>query len=464
MAQIRFGVSARDITPPYPVMLHGYSARNRLSGIRPEDAVEEPISARVLALEGSDGTGGRSRLLIVCLDMIGVQTPEVQLLRREISRATGVAPQQILIAATHTHFAPSISISLFTPPELGIVDPDPRFVARVTRAVVEAASESIAEMAGGVLETYRAQVPSVLFNRRTILRSSGAERRVETNFMYPEHPELYDFSPVDPELTALRVWGASGPAVCLLNFGCHPVTGGEDGEGSYYRISADYPYHARAVIEHSWRCPVLFTLGAAGDAVPMNRRGGSRAQIGAALGNAVLLGERSFAAAGRLAENDAVVASRIVEMEVKTIIPAGSAGAERLYAGAREKLLALSGRDPEETAVRDATRLWSESAIRAFRARLYPEDRYAIQAQLLRIGSTVLVALPFEVLAEVGLRLKRSFPETVLVSVANGYEGYLPFAYEYGRGGYEASAESTHFEVGTADRLVERLLEELRSF
>ena len=83
---------------------------------------------------------------------------------------------------------------------------------------------------------------------------------------------------------------------------------------------------------------------------------------------------------------------------------------------------------------------------------------------LLRIGRTVLVGLPFEVLSEISLRLKRAFPETVLVSAANGYEGYLPFAFEYERGGYEASAESTHFEIGTADRILDRLLEELRTF
>jgi len=74
------------------------------------------------------------------------------------------------------------------------------------------------------------------------------------------------------------------------------------------------------------------------------------------------------------------------------------------------------------------------------------------------------VCLPFEVLSEISLRLKAAFSQTVLVSIANGYEGYLPFAYEYDRGGYEATADSTHFEPGTADRLVEKVLEELKGF
>ncbi len=185
MADVRFGVATRDITPPWPVMLHGYGARDRLSGFRAEDAVAEPISAGALALEGSDGHGGRKRILIVCLDTVGVQAGEARMLRRKIARATGLAASDVMIAATHTHFAPSISTGLFSPPALGIVEPDPRYVALVTSAVVEAASQAFVDLADGVLEDYRVQVPSVLFNRRTITRASGEAKRVETKFPVP---------------------------------------------------------------------------------------------------------------------------------------------------------------------------------------------------------------------------------------------------------------------------------------
>jgi neutral ceramidase len=282
---------------------------------------------------------------------------------------------------------------------------------------------------------------------------------VQTNFLYPEHPEQFDFSPVDPELTAIRVVTASGPKAVLLNFGCHPVTGGAERERSHNCVSADYPFHARATIERAWGCPALFCLGAAGDVVPMNRMGHSREQIGAALGNAVLLGERVFAASGRR-EGEAVIASRTLAMEVRTIVSTRGSGAELSYQDARKRLLALGGAGagtPEEREFQERTRL-------AYRARLYPEDRHTVEVQFLRIGETVLVAMPFEVLSEISLKMKRAFPQSVLVSIANGYEGYLPFAYEYERGGYEASADSTHFEIGTADRLLDKVLGELKTF
>ena len=145
---------------------------------------------------------------------------------------------------------------------------------------------------------------------------------------------------------------------------------------------------------------------------------------------AVLLAERAFSASARRSEGETRLSRRIVELEAT----------------------ALSTDEPVE------------SARHAYRARLYPGNRFTIQVQLLRIGETVLVCMPFEVLSEFSLRLKQVHPEVVLVSIANGYEGYLPFAYEYARGGYEATAESTHFQPGTADRLIEAVLTGLSGF
>ena len=98
------------------------------------------------------------------------------------------------------------------------------------------------------------------------------------------------------------------------------------------------------------------------------------------------------------------------------------------------------------------------------RSRLYPANTHTVGAQLLKIGRTMLVGLPFEVLSEIALRMKARFPDSVLVSCAGGYQGYLPLSYEYDRGGYEASEMSTHFVAGTGDRLLEAVLDRLGTF
>jgi len=435
-------------------MLHGYAGRNRPAGIRPEDRPSEPLCAGALALEGAGG-----RIVVVTLDMIGVHAAEIDSLRAAVKAGTDVGAGELLIAASHTHFAPCISPQLFHDPALGVVDPDPRFVARVTESVVEAVRESLTNMETGTMETCRVPVPSVVFNRRTIRRETGSARIVQTSFLYPELPGQFEFSPVDPELAAIRIVTAAGPRAVLLNFGCHPVTGGNDPERDFYRISADYPFHLRRAIEDSWGCPAFFTLGAAGDAVPMNRAGSSRREIGGALGSAVLLGERVFAASGRRAEGEVRIASRVVELAVKTNMPTRGTDAGRTYRALREKALASPAGSDGESAGE-----FVNAARRAYRARLYPEDRFTAQVQLVRIGETVLVCMPFEVLSEFSLRLKRAFPHAVVVSIANGYEGYLPFAYEFERGGYEVTPDTTHFETDTADRLLEKVLAELSAF
>ena len=76
----------------------------------------------------------------------------------------------------------------------------------------------------------------------------------------------------------------------------------------------------------------------------------------------------------------------------------------------------------------------------------------------MRIGELQLVALPFEVLAEFGLRVKEYFPEAIIISYANGYEGYLPFRHDFDAGGYEAQIGSAHFEPGTAERILDVVL------
>jgi hypothetical protein len=302
----------------------------------------------------------------------------------------------------------------------------------------------------------------------------SAAPRVQTNFLYPENPEAYELSGTDTELTALRVRTASGVKAVLVNFGCHPVTGGPDPSRALYRVSADYPFYFRRTIAEAWACPVLFTLGAAGDAVPLNRGGDCRRQIGTVLGNSVLLGERLFAASSRGSAGDVELKSHTLSLEVRTIIATRGTDAPSAYEAARRRLLRLQdsrsalppGTDPAGTDAEtaEATAAYRPALIRAYRARLYPEDRFTVQVQFLRVGGVVLVCLPFEVLSEFAVRMKERFPHAVLVSIANGYEGYLPLAYEYERGGYEATADSTHFEIGTTDRLLEKVLAFLERF
>jgi hypothetical protein len=224
----------------------------------------------------------------------------------------------------------------------------------------------------------------------------------------------------------------------------------------HYRVSADYPWYARRALSDAYRCPVSFCLGAAGDAVPINRQGDCRARIGSVLGNSIVLAERTFRP-----EESPALWTRCERVGANVILPPTSDNPEAAFRAARETCLALVRQGGSDAAVKTAAAAYQRAATEWMRARLYPENRFDIPVQFVGIGSTTLVALPFEVLSEISLKMKESAPGSVLVSCAGGYQGYLPLAYEYERGGYEASPDSTHFEPGTADRLLTTILDVL---
>lgn len=443
MALLRFGTAVRDITPALPAQLHGYADRDHLS-----DGVAERLQLGCLALDDGDTT-----LLIITCDMIGIEVDVCQELYALLEKETGVAYPQILLSCSHTHFAPALHAGVFNSPTRGEVEPDSGFVDAFRTKIVEAARESLANLRPGHLETVRRDAPQMLFNRRTLMPDGS----VQTNFRYPPDAENYTFSPTDPEITVLRICEETGIGVALINFGCHPVTGGEVAARDHYRVSADYPYYARQAIADAWACPVFFTLGAAGDAVPIDRYGNSRQRLGGILGQTTILAERVFQE-----EESVTLDAEALELEARTILTTDASTAADEFTQARHEyseLLAAGEVAADSPAVTAASERYNQAGRAYHRSRLYPDNEYRIPIQTLRIGSTVLVSLPFEVLSEISLRMKERFPHSVLVSCAGGYQGYLPPEHEYPRGGYEASERSTHFEPGTADRVLELVLD-----
>lgn len=425
------GVAVRDISPAYPQQLHGYSARHELSV-----GLLEPLGLRCLAL----AEGGR-RLLIVSVDMVGIPHQVCQRWYGLVERATGIGFPDILVSCTHTHFAPSLHATVYGNPEAGLVEPDPAYVAAVEERLVEAVREALARLQPAVLETARVPVPGVLYNRRTI----KADGMVEINFLYPNPDDGLRFSPVDDELSILRFRSGQGIVAALVNFGCHPVTGTDRVAEGMRHVSADYPHYLRETLGTAWHCPVLFTLGGAGDTVPANRQGDCRERIGRVLADTAVLAERRFRP-----EPGAEISASCRTVVAETTLRAEATGTPAAFQAARDGALA------ENT---PASRTRYEDCGRALlRSRQYPENRMAVPVQCLRLGSQSLVALPFEVFSEISRRLKAECPGGILVSCAGGYQGYLPLAHEFARGGYGATPETTHFAEDTGDRLLAEAL------
>src|SRR5438045_2830592 len=121
------GAGAADFTPEPGLVLQGHLSKN------PSHAVLYPLEARAIVFRDN-----QAAVCIVTLDVIGIELPMTQRIRAEISAQTGIAPDHILIAASHTHCAPAMLHNL-------AMTPESHFLRRVEQAAVHAAVEASQE-------------------------------------------------------------------------------------------------------------------------------------------------------------------------------------------------------------------------------------------------------------------------------------------------------------------------------
>jgi hypothetical protein len=85
----------------------------------------------------------------------------------------------------------------------------------------------------------------------------------------------------------------------------------------------------------------------------------------------------------------------------------------------------------------------------------YPKH-VSVILQAFRVGDLAITAIPCEVFVELGLELKQASPftRTFTISLANGYNGYLPTPAQHELGGYETwRARSSYLEVEAAPKI-----------
>ena len=423
----KMGCATVDVTPDFPVFLRGYGARNELSS-----GVADPIAAGVIALEQS----GR-KVLLITTDNDGVHAEICRLIAEKIESEFGIPADHVFISASHTHFAPGFSRYAVTQAggslELGIYPADTAFFEFWLGKVRTAVREALADLEEVTLDSAEIPVPGIAFNRRTVRKSDGL---VTTNYVIPEDPENYTFSPIDDDFHVWRVMKGGRPKALLGRFGCHPVTDG----GLSYEISADFPGAFRRAVERDCGGPAVFVQGTAGDVVPMRRTPRSREDIGEILSRLILLNELNFRPTGEfsLVPEHFTVPTRLTRFPETDDL-------EGFWKNALEEARRLP---PEE-----AYLSLYEGASRYLLAKRFGKKEFDFPVSLLRLGNETLVFLPCEVLTDMGLVLRQACPEALVVSLTGGYEDYLPLSADFAKGGYETDSEAD-FTPDTGDRVL----------
>jgi hypothetical protein len=351
--------------------------------------------------------------------------------RQEVCRAvearTGIAPERVMLAASHAHSTPE---TLDITP-LYEVESAGEWLELLGGQLAAAAAAAQRGMRPARLKFGQGRATGIAANRRQLLADG---RFHQPSAGVPAAPVVRP-GLLDEEVGVLLVEFADGGHSVLINFACHPVS-----VQVQPLVSADYPGVACALVEGAVPecCHCLFAQGADGDVNPL--RGGQRKDFG------------DVARYGRILGGEVLkVVARLQDPETEAMAPAVGAALEeaalpvrdlpdpepyrRVEAEARAALAVAD--DPERFDLRNQARVAAE-ALRAIEMGTGP---LRVPVQVLRLGDAALVGCPGELFVQLGLEIKRqaASPHALVIGYANDYAGYLSTPAAFEEGGYETS-------------------------
>ncbi len=254
--------AAASITPEHPVWMAGYASRRS-----PSIGVEHQLHAKTLIIEDTTG----NQIVIVTLDLIGV-TPELRSAIESETGRLGIAPEALLINASHTHCGPEIRADRLL--RFGI---DSKYAA-----IAEQYVRNIAKTIGQLIEQTQQdlQPAKLVYSRARTGFAMNRRLPTEKGFINSPNPD----GPIDHDVPVLRVIDQDEKVRAILfGYACHATT------LSYQKLCGDYPGFAQAYLEEDYPgITALFLNGCSADQNPYPRRSLQLAQQhGRALANGV---------------------------------------------------------------------------------------------------------------------------------------------------------------------------------
>jgi len=430
----RAGAVALDITPTkFPVIVSG------MFDERTAKSATDALHARCLVLD--DGT---TRVALLIVDSLMLPRELLNHVKKLAQATTGIPAERILISATHTHSAPSVMGALGSRAD---AEYSAYLVPQLVRAIEQAHKNlQPAQIGWGVVPA-----PEHTHNRRWIRRPDRlladpfGDNTVRAN-MHPgyQSPDVIGPSgPVDPDLSLLSVRTPGGkPLALLANYSMH-YFGSTPVSADYFGRFAE---HVKKLLGASDPAFVgILSQGTSGDLMWMNygqpRQGTSLDDYAAAVAKVTHAGYR------QLKYHDWVpLAMAETKLTLKRRVPD-----EKRLAWAKEQVSKIEGPLPK-----GRPQIYAKEQLY-----LHEEPTRELKLQALRIGDLGITALPNEVFALTGLKLKAfsPLPTTFNISLANGAEGYIPPPEQHKLGGYTTwPARTAGLEETAEPKIVEALL------
>jgi hypothetical protein len=433
----RAGAYAIDVTPPkFPVIVNGMFLE-RIA----QKAVDR-IYARCLVMDD-----GGTKVAIVVVDSCMMPRDLLDRAKELASARIGIPPDRMLISATHTHSAPAAMGCLGTDADSEYV----RFLpGRLAEGIEKAAQALVPARAGwSVIDDF-----AHTHCRRWILRPDKMRSdpfgalTVRAN-MHPgyQNPDAIGPSgPVDPALSLVSIQSADGkPLALLANYSMH-YFGSPIVSSDYYGVFAARLAERIGAGSGNGPFVAMMSQGTSGDQMWMDY-GKPKSDLTLET-YAREVADVAYGAYQKIRYRSQV---NVHMAEAKVSLRRRVPGPERL-AWARELLAKMEGGKP-----RNQPEVYALEQIF-----LHEDPVRELTLQALRIGDLGITAIPNEVFAITGLKLKAQSPlqPTFNIELANGAEGYIPPPEQHRLGGYTTwPARTAALEVEAEPRIVEALLE-----
>jgi hypothetical protein len=400
----RGGFAKVEITPQQPMWMSGYGGRTA-----PADGTETPLWAKAAVLSAGDRS-----LVVVSLDLVGIDRPTSQAVCKLITEEHKVPREAVVLACSHTHCGPVVGTNLrsmyfFDDEQAKRVDD---YTAKLPGLILKAVDDAFAAR-GPVKLSQAVGTAGFAVNRRENKEADVPAIRARGEALK---------GPVDHEVPVLAAHAPDGKLKgVLFGYACHATVMG------YQKWSGDYPGFAMAEFEAAHPGAVaVFFAGCGADQNPIPRRTVELAKgYGKQLATAV----------------DGVLAKPMAEI------------APEFAAVYREIDLPLHEIPSREAIVKDSM---SDNKFVAGRAKMLLKKldsgplppAYPYPVQTWRLGKDlVLVTLGGEVVVDFSLRLKKELGpgRTWVMGYANDVMAYIPSARVLKEGGYEGATAMIYY-------------------
>jgi hypothetical protein len=460
---LRAGAAAIEINPTkYPVHVNG------MHPDRTTSTLLDDLYTRALVLDN-----GKERIAVVVVDSNMLPRDLLDRAKALANTKTGISVDHVLISATHTHSAPAAMANLGTPrdDDYARMLPD-----KIAQSIILATSHLEPARVGWAVVEDAARTHT----RRAIRRSDkmgvnpwgeATDRASDPGFSPLE--VTGPAGPSDPDLSLLSVQAATGRPIALLaNYGNHYYGVPELANHSPL-LSADYFGIFARMIRQLVQTDGAYTFGTPATNtkyppfVGIMSQGTSGDQIWNDFSQpppppAIEVYSDAIAReayeAYRTIEYHTWVPLKMAETKLTLRFRAPDtarlAWAHKIIADAHRRIPSNVGYGEEYAAAMPYA-----YAVQQIYLAQHPNDELKLQA--VRIGDLGITAIPAEVYALTGLKLKAQSPlqPTINITLANGADGYIPPPEQHALGSYTTWAASTAgLEVQAEPKIVDAVL------